>query len=211
MLEHDELVSKLDNLKAYHAKAMWQKESLKDKSEALRAAIDTIEADMLIFEQARIFLQRVSESARKIAIDKLERIVSNALQYVLGPNYSFKVSLRQNNLGRPEADFLVVTKTGSKVVESLPTLGKGGGVIDVLAVALKFAMLEIEDNDGIIWLDEPFKHVSEEYIENAGRLLKFMGETSGRQIIVITHNPRLADMCNKTIPSSEFGGMVNVK
>lgn len=211
MFDYDELVARFGNLNNTYNKALWQKESLIAQTSELLKEIEVIEDNILVFEQARLFLQQVSEAARKSAAGRLEEIVTKALQYVLGPNYSFKAVLRQNNLGRPEVDFLVVTRMGSKVVESLPTLGKGGGVIDVLAVALKFAMLEIEANEGVIWLDEPFKHVSEEYIESAGRLLQFMGETSGRQIILITHNPRLASMCVQTIPSDDFGGISSAK
>jgi DNA repair exonuclease SbcCD ATPase subunit len=78
-------------------------------------------------------------------------------------------------------------------------MGKAGGIIDILAVALKFSILELLGFDGPIWLDEPFKHVSEDYIEQAGKLLTFMGQTSARQIILITHNQHLAQMCNRLI------------
>lgn len=211
MYDREDLEARLNQLKEYHARSVWQRDSLLDKQSELNKEIAVINEDLLIFEKARVFLQQVSETARKAAKERLEEVVTNALQYVLGPEYSFSISLRQNVLGRPEADFLVVTKMGSKTIESLPTLGKGGGVIDVLAVALKFAMLELEASAGIIWLDEPFKHVSEEYVESAGRLLQFMGSTSDRQIVTITHNPRFAEMCNKRILLTQRKGISEVK
>ncbi len=158
-----------------------------------------------IFEKTRIFLQKVSEAARHVAKLQVEDTVTKALQYVFGTNYSFKIDIKSTN-HRVEADFLVVTTHGDRTIVSMPTTGKGGGIVDLLAVSLKFAILELMDFDGPIWLDEPFKHVSKDYIDMVGRLLTFMGKTSRRQIIIITHNSELAQMCNKTIHITQEKG-----
>jgi DNA repair exonuclease SbcCD ATPase subunit len=42
-------------------------------------------------------------------------------------------------------------------------------------------------------LDEPGKHLSEGYSRAFGELLKTVAEETGRQIIVVTHDPRLAE------------------
>lgn len=46
---------------------------------------------------------------------------------------------------------------------------------------------------GPIILDEPGKHVSEDYIVPMIEFLKSVGETFGRQIILVTHNTHLTE------------------
>lgn len=159
-------------------------------------SISAAETDITTYKKVLIFLQDLAASKRERAKVEIEKSVTSALRYVFGQHYSFKIILRPQN-ARPEADFLVVTTRGDKVITSTPTLSKGGGIVDLLSVALKFAMIELLDYDGPLWLDEPFKQISEAFIEDAGKLLTFMGETSGRQIILITHNQSLMRMCSK--------------
>ena len=45
-------------------------------------------------------------------------------------------------------------------------------------------------------LDEPAKHVSEEYIFNVGNFLKQTSEMFNRQIIMVTHNQHLSAISN---------------
>lgn len=203
----EDLTSKLNELQLFCAKSLGQYDLLQEQKEELEIQLEKIEAEMEVFDKARLFLQHVSESARVIARDRIQTIVTKALQYVFGTSYSFKITLHKDSVGRPGADFLVITKQGSTIIESMPSLGKGGGVIDILAVSLKFAMLEIEDNDGPIWLDEPFKHVSKDYIPAAGRLMQFIYETSSRQVNIITHNTVLAASCKNQIVVSQAKGM----
>lgn len=199
MPTYEELNNRLEDLKTICAEGKMRRLLYTEQRDALIGKIDTLAEELNIFDKTRIFLQSVSDVARAQTKERLERIVTNALQAVRGPEYSFHVRIRPTATGRPEVDFLTITEVGGRKIESLPTLGKGGGVIDIIATTLKFAMLEIEDNDGIIWMDEPFKFVSEEYVDNASNLLQYMGETSGRQIIAITHDTGFIEACNRKI------------
>ncbi len=196
---YEELNSRLEHLKDVCKDGKMRRSLYIEQRDVLVDKVDVLADDLNIFDKTRIFLQSVSDVAREQIKARLERIVTNALQAVRGPEYSFHVKIRPTATGRPEVDFLTITDVGGRKIESLPTLGKGGGVIDVIATTLKFAMLEIEDNDGIIWMDEPFKFVSEEYVENASKLLQYMGETSGRQIIAISHDAGFIEACNRRI------------
>lgn len=199
MPTYEELNNRLEDLKTICAESKMRRLLHIEQRDTLVDKVDTLAKELNIFDKTRIFLQSVADVARAQTKERLERIVTNALQAVRGPEYSFHVRIRPTATGRPEVDFLTITEVGGRKIESLPTLGKGGGVIDIIATTLKFAMLEIEDNDGIIWMDEPFKFVSEEYVENASNLLQYMGKTSGRQIIAITHDTGFIEACNRKI------------
>jgi len=59
---------------------------------------------------------------------------------------------------------------------------------------------------GPILLDEPGKHVSEDYIVKFGEFVDFIGKTFDRQIIMVTHQPHLAQTADKTFISQLVSG-----
>lgn len=74
--------------------------------------------------------------------------------------------------------------------------------MDIISLAIRIAMMQIHDPkiDGPLILDEPAKHVSDEYIVNVADFIKQISTTFKRQIIMVTHNNHLlqsADACYK--------------
>src|SRR5690606_24667538 len=49
-----------------------------------------------VYEKARMLLQQSAEYAREQAKQQLETLVTNALQYVFGPLFSFQIELEQS-------------------------------------------------------------------------------------------------------------------
>jgi DNA repair exonuclease SbcCD ATPase subunit len=45
-------------------------------------------------------------------------------------------------------------------------------------------------------LDEPGKHLSEGYSRALGELIRAISEETGRQFVVVTHDPRLAEVAD---------------
>lgn len=204
------LESKIDKAKKSVEKNRWIREYLqKDLTMYINDLANENES-IEIFDKSKLFLQAISESARNIARVRIEEIVTSALQYVFGKNYSFKITVRNTSSGKPETDFLVCTVSNNTIIESTPSLSKGGGVVDLLAIALKFAILELIDYDGFIWMDEPFKHLSKRYRPLVGKLLKFMQETGGRQLIIITHSAELAEVCEKVLTVRQIQGISKI-
>lgn len=159
-------------------------------------------------EQARFLLTRVAEQARETARQHLESTVTDALQYVFGPDFSFVIEMKEAR-GRAEADFYVESTQGGKRVRTDPLQARGGGVVDIIAIAMQLAIAQIHDNpkiQGPILMDEPGKHVD---MENAVRLAMFVSEMSkvfGRQIGMVTHQPHLAEIADNSYNVELKGG-----
>lgn len=197
-------------LRTYIERMRGQRDMIKYDLEGYLVDLAKIDEDITVFDKCRVFLQTVSEYARKQAAARIEEIVTNALRYVFGDNYSFKIELSTTAAGRSDAEFLVVTKHKDRTIVSRPHLGKGGGIVDILAVALKFSILEIMNYDGPIWMDEPFKQVSKNYTQLMGRLVQFMQQSSERQITIITHNDELAEMCANNLLVRQTNGISKI-
>jgi DNA repair exonuclease SbcCD ATPase subunit len=125
----------------------------------------------------------------------VEFLVTQALQFVFGPDMEFKVAVEEKR-DRPEAEFYVSsTYGGSTRVENTPQDSRGGGVVDVISLALRLSLLYAfrPPVGGPVALDEPGKHVSDEYAPQVALFLKSFSQSMGRQIIMISHNQHLAD------------------
>jgi len=127
----------------------------------LRKALYNID----VLEKVRLLLQKVSEYAREQSRVQIESLVTHCLQYIFDSNIEFKIEINEVR-GRPEAEFYVVSNFGGTQIKTKPQEARGGGVIDIISLAIRIAMLECSNLEikGPIILDEPAKHVSDDYI-----------------------------------------------
>ena len=136
-----------------------------------------------------------SSHAREQGRRQVEFMVTQALQFAFGGDLEFKVVIEEKR-DRPEAEFYVCSNYGGdSVVETAPQDARGGGVVDVISLALRLALLEAfrPPVGGPVILDEPAKHVSEEFSPQVAQFLKSFSQSLGRQVIMVSHNQHLAD------------------
>ncbi|RKD26803.1 hypothetical protein BEP19_16535 [Ammoniphilus oxalaticus] len=147
------------------------------------------------YTKARFLLQEAAMFAREQARQNIETWVTGALQYVFNTDeIAFKVALDEKN-NRPDAQFYVVSNYDGVLVETKPEDARGGGVVDIVSLALRIALMESgkQQTDGPLLLDEPGKHVSEEYGMMLAQFLKGVTQQTDRQVILVTHNQYLAE------------------
>ncbi|NLB89398.1 MAG: ATP-binding protein, partial [Syntrophomonadaceae bacterium] len=89
---------------------------------------------------------------------------------------------------------------------------RGGGIVDIISLALRIALLETSRPalDGPLILDEPAKHVSQDYSHNVAEFLKLVVNTFERQVIMVTHNSYLADSGDKAFEVKIESGVTQV-
>lgn len=150
-----------------------------------------------ILEQVACVFQRTAEFSREQAKEQIEWLVTNALQAVFDGDIAFVIELRKVK-NRTEADFYVRSVYEGVEVKVRPEQSRGGGIVDIIALALRFAMLHLFQPAivGPIILDEPAKHVSEEYIAQVAEFLRNISNYFDRQVIMVTHNSYLSEMAD---------------
>lgn len=170
-----------------------QKRLLQDRATAI-AQLDLAREQAAVFEQVIVLLQQTAEHARAQAKAQIEMLVTNTLRSVFGPDYRFQIDLVEK-AGRPEAEFYVFSRYNGEELQSRPQESRGGGVVDVVSLGLRIAMLETYRPrlDGPLILDEPAKHVSDEFIAPTAQFLQMISQVFRRQVIMVTHNPHLAE------------------
>lgn len=164
--------------------------------------------------EIQALLVNTADQAREVGRQRMEKVVTRALQSVFGSDFTFEIEMDESG-GKPIARFLVCSVgENGEVIKNEPQDSRGGGINDIVAFALQVAVLVVYNEpkiQGPIILDEPGKHVSEEYAVKFGEFLEFVSKTFNRQIIMVTHQPHLAATANRTLVSQFIGGRTVVK
>lgn len=164
--------------------------------------------------EIQALLVNTADEAREVGRQRMEKVVTRALQSVFGSDFTFEIEMDESG-GKPVARFLVCSVgENGEVIKNEPQDSRGGGINDIVAFALQVAVLVVYNEpkiQGPIILDEPGKHVSEEYAVKFGEFLEFVSKTFNRQIIMVTHQPHLAATANRTLISQFIGGKTVVK
>jgi len=151
-----------------------------------------------IYKKSIEFLRIVEQSTKEGMKKGFEQIVTYALKYIYSSDYEFQLLLdKRGNL--QEIDFNIKTPDVSKPGDPQDT--SGGGVLDVISMALRVALLELSKPkiNGFIVLDESFKHLSKEYLPKACKFLKIISQKINRQIIMVTHQDIFVEQADKAI------------
>ncbi len=167
---------------------------LREQHAEKEGALKKVSEDKELWQKVSLLLTKVSDYARRQLVERIEDTVTAALQTVLADDsLRFEVEMREIG-GRASAEWRVVSRYSDVEVSNNPEDARGGGIVDIVSLALRLALLELSTPrpEGPVILDEPAKMVSAEYAENLAYFLKSYAEQTGRQFVVVTHNETLA-------------------
>ncbi|WP_028775831.1 ATPase [Shimazuella kribbensis] len=196
--QFERIDSKLKKAREEWIRRKTTKDLLLKEQQELQLQKEKLHEQQELFDKVRLLFQRSGEYARKQAKVQLETLVTNALQYVFGSSFRFEIDLSPADKN-PTAEFYVVTEWNGETIRTKPQDARGGGVVDIISLALRIAFLETVRPrlDGPILLDEPGKHVSEDYILPMTQFLQSVYETFDRQILFVTHNTHLTESADQ--------------
>lgn len=186
-----------------------KRDSLEEQKEKSEIKKRSAESQLATFDLVLILLQKTSDYARQQAKGRIEEIVSQALNVVFGGNHKFLIELKVKS-GQPVVEYWLDDGEVKTQLER-PDYDRGGGKIDVISLALRLAISELEGIEGPLMLDEIGKHISKEYAANVAYFLKEYSDQFNRQIILITHNSELADIGEVSISVSRKNGESEVR
>lgn len=185
-----------------------QRNLLQQQREDAQERKEEAEKQLGLYDKVQILLQKTSDYARQRAKVRMEEIVTSALSVVFGKDYRFTIALDVKG-SQPVAEYWLESE-GVKTQLKPPDYDRGGGVADVVSLALRLAIGELTGVTGPLFLDEVGKHVSAEYAPNVAYFLKQYSQNLGRQIVLITHNKDLAEIGDVSIEVSQRNGKSHV-
>ena len=191
----NELNDYITNSKEFLSREQGKYSKLKEQLDSNKENLDNIELELELLHKVSILFQKTSEFAREQAKVQVESLVTKCLQFVFETEIEFLIEIEELR-GKANAEFYVVNESENSIIKTKPELSRGGGVVDIVSLALRIAFLQTHKPriEGPLILDEPAKHVSNDYIYNVADFLKQTSNLFNRQIIMVTHNDHLASI-----------------
>lgn len=158
--------------------------------------------------RAGLLLEEVAAGMRRETLAAVERLVNFALEAVFGPGYSFR--LRSEDTPGSRAVFLALGTPYGAICDGEPLArAHGGGLVDLVGLALRLSVLAVARPPlpGPLIVDEPARHLSDQFVPYLARFLKLAAQDLDRQIIVATHDQHLTGAADNVFVLSNEGGV----
>jgi DNA repair exonuclease SbcCD ATPase subunit len=159
-------------------------------------------------EKAQAIIQKVAQETQEELEFHISDIVSMALSTVFDTPYKFRVEfvIKRN---KTECDLVFEDDKGEKID---PMTASGGGVVDVVTLALRLALwtLQVPRSRNVIILDEPLKFLSKNLLPRAGELLQELSKRLNLQFIIVTHLSELTDCADKVFTVTQEKGVSKI-
>lgn len=161
--------------------------------------------------QAHAILGAVSEALREEVKQRVEVVVAAALQAIFGTAYHFRFDAKVSR-GVVSLTPLVGYGEDLSTARWVGADSVGGGVVDVVAFALRVAVLLLRRPKlrPVLFADEPFKHVSDEFLPSVAEMLRRLATDMGLQLFVISHEEAVAAAANKVFYVSMKDGVSQI-
>lgn len=155
--------------------------------------LDEISNHLEAMNGLKAVIQQVAKETQDKLRLRFEAIVQACLDAVFPNSYTFKMEFISRR-GQVEVD-MWLDKDGTRMD---PLDSNGGGVVDVMSIALRLCCLTLSTNSKILLLDEPFGHLRGEARERLGELLAIISEKLNVQILMV------GDVAGNVVRGKEF-------
>lgn len=161
--------------------------------------------------QAQKLLQETAKRTQSRLSFHISSFITSALQSIWGEDaYTFTLEFIEKR-NKTEVQMLLHTQEGDVSLDSLNDIRSGGGVLDIVALALRIALWSLQANHkNVMILDQPLSNLDSTYLPKAGELIQELAEKLQIQFIMINHNPALADIADQTFFVEKHDGVSSV-
>jgi hypothetical protein len=183
----------VDKLNEIKATVSVLNSSLKEKEAQVEIEKKAVES--LI--KARFVLTEVAELTQRRFKDRVESLVTMALRSVYDRPYRFELRFERK---RNQFECKPIIWEGDVECEDLE-FDLGGGVVDIVSFAFRVVLWNLERprSRNVFILDEPVKFVGKgETQHRAGKMIREISHKLKVQILLITHEPDLAEIGDRT-------------
>jgi hypothetical protein len=193
-----DLVRVTTRLQAMRDQAVSDLEARTREVEALSSKIDVLSK---VAELFRALMDRlVLDHVRSV-----ESIVSEGLHTIFYDqelNFEAEITQRYNKIA---IDFFITQEAGKVPVRGHPLESFGGGPASIASLILRLlAMLRLK-RWPVLLLDETLAAVSEGYVDQTGRFLQKLSESTGIPLLLVTHTQAFLEHASVAYSGSEVG------
>lgn len=160
---------------------------------SLRQEIEELQKDKAEITELLSISRKAAGIVQDAMCAKLSRIVTRVIKTVFSDDIEFVIEFVERR-GVHEADMFIRDKDGHEydILES-----RGGGLADVISLALQMSFIMLSDVDRYLILDEPSRHLSAEVQEKLGEVLKLLCKEFNFTMLFVTHSKALTEIADK--------------
>lgn len=189
MLNITYIESKLNQLKDEKLGLEKSIEILSDQNKKLNNEIGALINEISVLDSCATFFNKTIELKVDEVSSKIEDIINKGLAYIYGADYRFKL---HKSIKRNKTTFsfeLCNIESGVAGFEET----HGGGIMALISFLFRIVVIAILNKPRLIMLDETLSAVSIEYQEKLSNFIKQIADDMGFTIVVISHQPTLAE------------------
>lgn len=198
-------------------------QALATRGRSLKQEIEELRNRAALHEQVAGLLNSIGETKQAQAQAQIESLVTAGLQAIFEPNLSFHIVQKQSK-NAVQVEFVIRSRVedpsmpeGFRDVDTDAVDSRGGGLVSVvgfllrLVVAMISRAMQPSQANTFLVIDESFAMVSREYLDRVGDFLRQIVDKTGMQILMVTHQPELAEAADKVYHFSlDDGGSTKV-
>ena len=189
------------------SKARTQLNSLNTLVSLKEKQLEDLEQSQEVVDKSHRICQSVAKKTQDSLSVQLDSLINLALETCFPNQYKFKTSFIENR-GKTELQFVLTDKITGKDNDDIID-GFGGGLIDVVSLALRRCLHTLEGSSKLVVLDEPFKFLSQDLRSKAANLIQELSHKLDLQFIIITHIPEIADVGDRLFEVKKIDGISN--
>lgn len=183
----------LKNIQEKIHRAAGKREEIKATLEKRQTELGILNTNKPILEDAQALIQETARETQEQLKYHLEDIIQMGLEICFPEEYTAYVEF-ESKRGKTECDIYLRNEAGKRID---PVEDSGGGLVDIVSLALRMACWVISSSAPVIFFDEPFKWVDISLRPLAGELLKTISEKLNIQILMVTHDEEMRAIANK--------------
>jgi len=203
------LTQELNTLRMQQAEEVGRAKAVAEAGKELAGKVEAGEALDVQLRQVSALFRSMSEERQTVLRTRIEGLVSLGLKAVFEEPFEFKINMV------PKADQITANLTvlDSTGLETDILGARGGGVAAVVGVLLQLVMLTFlgERSAKLLFLDESFAHLSDEYVRRMAMLLKLLTEKLKLQVVLVTHQPEFMEFADKAYKFTAPKGITKVE
>lgn len=157
---------------------------------------------LLDHEKVRWVFTEVARETQEEIKNRIEKLITLAIRSVFEREFTFKIDLQnKNNRVYAVPTIIEGDQEFTDIKEDL-----AGGMIDIISLSFKIVLWSLESpkKRNIFIIDEPFRFTGK-LVKKAGFMLKYLSKELNFQVIMVSHDEELIDICDRVYGVSHNG------
>ena len=194
--EIDEIALATRSARREYDRLVGEAQSIAREGQAKQIQVKELKEEIDLLDKVTKVLNSIGEQRQDDAKRTIEALVTQGLQTIFGEDLSFHLETKAAG----KVEFVVVTtlEDGSEIATTPIIDARGGGLAAIVGFLLRLVVLILKNKeDTVLFLDESFAHVSQEYEPRLAEFLREVVDKTGVQIIMVTHSTAYSDQADK--------------